>query len=72
MSGPMIMVLFAVLAGVTILFEILNRPKQMPDQQDETYLEIQSEVDRLEARLQSLEKIITDPEEILRRRIDRL
>ncbi len=72
MSGPMIMVLFAVLAGVTILFEILNRPKQMPDQQDETYLEIQNEVDRLEARLQSLEKIITDPEEILRRRIDRL
>ncbi len=72
MSGPMIMVLFAVLAGVTILFEILNRPKQMPDQHDETYFEIQNEVNRLEARLQSLEKIITDPEEILRRRIDRL
>ena len=72
MSGPMIMALFVVLAGVTILFEFMNRPKQLPGQQDEAFLEIQNEVDRLEMRLQSLEKIVTDPEEVLRRKIDRL
>lgn len=73
MSGPMIMALFLVLAGVTLLFEFLSRPKgaSAPERFQEC-IELEREVDRLEARLRTLEKIVTDPEERLEREINRL
>lgn len=73
MNGPMIMTLLLMLAGVTILFEIMSRTRDRTTSDlSDDHERMQVEIDRLEDRLRSIERIVTDPDDRLKRRIDRL
>lgn len=70
MTGPMMMVLILASAGVFALIEMVARSKSghstNADQDMVNY------VDHLETRVRDLERILTDPDEKLKRDIDRL
>lgn len=73
MGGPIVLVLIMALIGVIMLFENQARSRHM--KQNDENARHQSMVDyteHLEHRIETLERILTDREERLKREIDRL
>jgi hypothetical protein len=71
MTGPMMMMLILASAGVFALIEMVARSKQS-DHSSKADQDMVNYVDHLETRVRDLERILTDPDENLKRDIDRL
>ncbi len=73
MSGPLLFLIIVTLTIATLVFDMwlrsANRSAKPEDQTDDG---MQSEVETLRRRIRDLERILTDPDEKLRRDIDRL